>query len=293
MGITIMISLIVQGVLNMTFPIVLSHGVCRFDQLWSEALDVDNNDAEAKDLLHYFKGIRTMLMKKGYHVYHSKVPWAAGVDERASALRDSVGRFLRASGTAKINIIAHSMGGLDARHMLFNDRNSGKIHEKIASVTTISTPHWGSPFADLGVREVGRAISFCSYLGIDIKAFEDLTVAACRRFNQQQAVIDFERACEATMRFQTYACKQDFLGVFGPLKFPYYYIERQEGDNDGLVSMQSAKWKDRHFKATLDNTDHLNALGWWDVGQIFARENEKELLARIHGVYAEIAGELP
>ena len=277
----------------MTFPIILAHGVCRFDQLWSEALDVDNSDDETKDLLHYFKGIRTMLMKKGRQVYHSKVPWAAGVDDRATALRDNVARFLRDSGAAKINIIAHSMGGLDARHMLFNDRHSGKIHERVASLTTISTPHWGSPFADAGVREVGSALAFCNALGMDIKAFEDLTVASCRRFNQRQAVIDFEQACEATIRFQTYACKQDFLGIFGPLKLPYYYIEKQEGDNDGLVSVQSAKWKDRHYKGVLDNTDHLNALGWWDIGQILVRESDKALLARIHGVYAKIADMLP
>jgi triacylglycerol lipase len=208
-------------------------------------------------------------------------------------LRDNVARFLRDSGAAKINIIAHSMGGLDARHMFFNDRHAGKIHERVASLTTISTPHWGTPFADAGVREAGTAIAFCSSLGMDIKAFEDLTVAACRRFNQQQAVIDFERACEETIRFQTYACKQDFLGVFGPLKFPYYYIEKQEGDNDGLVPVQSAKWKDRYYRGVLDHTDHLNALGWWDIGQIFVRETGRALLARIHDVYAEIAVRLP
>ena len=50
----------------MTYPIVLAHGVCRFDQLWSDVFDVNNSDDEEKDQRHYFKGIRTMLLKKGY-----------------------------------------------------------------------------------------------------------------------------------------------------------------------------------------------------------------------------------
>lgn len=277
----------------MTFPIVLSHGVCRFDRLWSDALGLDNSDDEAKDLLHYFKGIRTMLIKKGFQVFHAKVPWAASVDERAKELRANVKRILHASGAAKINIVAHSMGGLDARRMLFNDRHTGKIHNCIASLTTISTPHWGSPFADWGIRNLGDAISIAASLGLDIKAFNDLTVAECTRFNQQQAVIDFEHDCEVSIRFQTYACRQEFISIFGPLKLPFYYIQKQEGDNDGLVSVQSAKWRDRYFKRTLENTDHFNALGWWDLDQIFARENEKDLITRIHGVYAEIARGLP
>jgi hypothetical protein len=32
------------GGVTMTYPIVLAHGVCRFDVLWNESLDVDNND---------------------------------------------------------------------------------------------------------------------------------------------------------------------------------------------------------------------------------------------------------
>jgi hypothetical protein len=40
----------------MTFPIVLAHGVCRFDILWNESLAVDNNDDPKIDRLHYFRG---------------------------------------------------------------------------------------------------------------------------------------------------------------------------------------------------------------------------------------------
>ena len=277
----------------MTLPIVLSHGVCRFDQLWNDALGMDNNDNETMDSLHYFKGIRTMLKKKGFQVYHAKVPWAAKVDERAEALRTDIEQILRNTGAAAINIVAHSMGGLDSRRMLFNDRNAGRIHQRVASLTTISTPHWGSSFADWGIRNLGGVITLAHSLGLNIEAFKDLTVAECSRYNHQQAVVEFEKACEQTLKFQTYACRQDFMGIFAPLKLPFYYIEKEEGDNDGLVSVKSARWRDRYFQGILEKTDHINALGWWEADQIFVGESEKDLLTRIHGVYAEIARNLP
>ena len=74
----------------MTFPIVLAHGVCRFDILWNESLAVDNNADPRIDRLHYFRGIRTMLKDKGYDVYHSAVAWAADVDHRAEDLKQNI-----------------------------------------------------------------------------------------------------------------------------------------------------------------------------------------------------------
>ena len=77
----------------MTYPIVLAHGVCRFDILWNDSLNVDNNDDPEIDKLHYFKGIRTMLNDKGYVAYHSNVSWAAGVDTRAEDLKKNHKNF--------------------------------------------------------------------------------------------------------------------------------------------------------------------------------------------------------
>jgi hypothetical protein len=40
----------------MAIPIVLAHGVCRFDHIWRDVLKIDNSDDEEQDNLHYFKG---------------------------------------------------------------------------------------------------------------------------------------------------------------------------------------------------------------------------------------------
>ena len=277
----------------MTYPIVLAHGVCRFDILWNESLDVDNNDDPKIDLLNYFRGIRTMLMQKGFTAFHSKVAWAADVDSRAADLKKEVLKILAQSNGEKVNIIAHSMGGLDARHMMFNDRNNGKIHERVASLTTISTPHWGSPFADWGLKNLSSIPTALKSIGLDVRAFEDLQTSKCRAFNENPAVVEFESNCESTIQFQTYAGKQNFWGIFNLLKGPARIIEDKEGDNDGLVSVTSAKWKEDYFKGTLKKTDHLNELGWWDISQLMDNESQDQLLERIHKFYAEVAAGLP
>lgn len=277
----------------MSYPIVLAHGVCRFDIVWSDALKIDNTNDEKLDQLHYFKGLRTFLIKNGFKAYHSSVSWAEGVKIRAAELRENVIRILEKEGAEKVNIIAHSMGGLDTRHMLFDFRNTDRLHEKVASLTTISTPHWGSPFADWGTDNLPHVIPIAQKLGLFLNGLNDLRTDKCSQFNNDPDVMEFEKACEDNILFQTFAGKQDYLGVFDALKLPYYIIEKVEGENDGLVSVKSAKWKNRFFKGFIENADHLNELGWWDTCQIFELEFKDQLLKRIHDFYLKIARELP
>jgi triacylglycerol lipase len=277
----------------MSYPIVLAHGVCRFDKVWCDALGIDNNNDPKLDQLHYFKGLRTALGNHGFSAFHSNVSWASDVDTRARELKSNITQILEKTDAEKVNIIAHSMGGLDARHMLFNYRNSEAIHERVASLTTISTPHEGSPFADWGTDNLPYVIPVAQKLGLALNAFNDLRTDRCCDFNNNPEVIDFELACEKKIRFQTVAGVQKFWGVLDVLKLSYYIIEKEQGDNDGLVSTKSAKWRERYFRGFIQNADHLNELGWWDPAQIYAFESETQLLKRIHAFYLKIAQELP
>ena len=277
----------------MTFPIILAHGVCRFDKLSNDILKLDNNDDPKLDMLHYFRGIRTMLKTNGFCVYHSNVSWAADVKTRAEDLRKNIEDVLRKENALKVNIIAHSMGGLDCRHMMFDGRNSSKIHERIASLTTISTPHEGTPFADWGTDHLPLVIKTAQGLGLDLKAFEDLRTDRCIAFNRSPEVIAFEEEAGKNTLFQSYAGKQNFWGIFDALKLPYYIIEKREGDNDGLVSVRSATWRSDYFRGVIDETDHLNELGWWEPAQLFSGEDDNQLLTRIHKFYLDIAKGLP
>jgi triacylglycerol lipase len=277
----------------MTYPIVLAHGVCRFDVLWNKMFSVDNCEGNKKDQFGYFRGVRTMLAAKGYAAFHSNVAWAARVDHRADHLKTEISRILHDTGAPKINIIAHSMGGLDARHMMFNDRNGGKIHHRIASLTTISTPHWGSSFADWGLNKLAFIPAILKHIGLDLSGLHDLMTDACRDYNLQPEVKEFETQCRTDILFQTYAGVKDFRGVCAPLKLSYKIIEKKEGENDGLVSVQSAKWDEAYFKGRIEQTDHLNELGWWDIENLAAGGGPDALIERIHRFYAQVAAELP
>ena len=234
-----------------------------------------------------------MLMAHGYTVYHTRVGWASGVDMRANDLKQALRRILDKTGARKINIIAHSMGGLDARHMMFHDRNETKIHRSIASLTTISTPHEGSPFADWGLTYLPRLPETLLRIGLNVNGLADLRTEDCKRFNNDPAVIAFEAECESQIQFRTYAGTQSFWGVFSLLKGAFKIIQSKEGENDGLVSVRSARWRNRYFQTVINETDHLNEIGWWDLDQLLIGESPRAFRSRIHALYQRIASQLP
>lgn len=276
----------------MTYPIILAHGVARFDAGWNKLIQLDNQDSPFLDYFHYFRGIRTLLIEQGFPVYHSSVPWAESVDKRAEQLRKNVKNVLKQTGAAKVNIVAHSMGGLDARHMLFNDRKRGEIHKKIASITTIGTPHNGTSFADRGISEHGELIEILKRLSLNIEGFRDLTRTACSTFNQNPEVKAFEDKLEKHIEFRAYAGSASLKNVLILLRKAYKIIKEEEGENDGLVSVDSALWERAIHKEIWQKTDHLNELAWWDFEQA-GTEGILTLTKRIHDKYLEIARQLP
>lgn len=263
-----------------TYPIILAHGIARFDILSQQLFDIDNSDPD--DGLHYFRNIRTHLQSHGFYVHHTNVEWAGGVDVRSRSLKRQIEGVLDDDGLAaeKVHIIAHSMGGLDARHMLYDNRQDG-FHAKIASLTTIATPHRGSPAADSIVAKVGGLLKG---LGLGDGA-HDLTTRACNRFNEEAG--DWESECG--VRFRAYAGKQEFLYIFAPLKLTWPVVYEREGDNDGLVSVESAMWREEYFVSPVLDGDHFNLCGWWDPAESLRGLSPVKLETKIKAVYLSIA----
>ena len=277
-----------------TYPIVLAHGIARFDALLR---NLAQDEDAADDGTHYFRRIRSTLQAAGFTVEHSAVPWAAAVGVRAAALKGEVERVLAKTGAPKVHIVAHSMGGLDARHMLF-EHQGDRMHQKVASLSTIGTPHWGTSFADWGMTHAALLFALLDAWGItQLDGVKDLTTGACARFNEEAAA--FESGCGVT--FQTYAGAQDVSRVFAPLQVSWHIIKVHEGDNDGLVPVPSAQWRSEYFQAPVLDADHLNEIGWWEPGDLHRPifppgpplgETRAQLEGRIRGFYVDLARRL-
>src|SRR5262249_54237488 len=115
----------------------------------------------------------------GNRVLLPQLSLTSGVEERAGQLRDFLAREARGE---PVHLIAHSMGGLDSRYLI----SKLNMAPRILSLTTIGTPHRGSPFADWGVRHLERIVRpLLDWFGIPQQAFYDLTTAKCRAFNEE------------------------------------------------------------------------------------------------------------
>ncbi|KAG2340194.1 alpha/beta-hydrolase [Suillus weaverae] len=117
------------------FPIVLCHGLYGFD--------VRGPAAFPSLRMHYWANVLNILKKKvGADVIVTAVPGTGSIASRAENLDRLLQEKARGRG---VNFMAHSMGGLDCRHLITHVEPSEYTP---LSLTTISTPHRGSPFMD-------------------------------------------------------------------------------------------------------------------------------------------------
>lgn len=150
----------------------------------------------------------------------------------------------------------HSMGGLDSRYIAscIKDRTF-----KVASVTTIATPHRGSPFASyllydmIGRQRLPTLLNLVKTVGIpgEGRAFENLTTERMKEFNE---------LCKDAKDTKYYSWGAAFRpGVFNEFRWPWAVVWEKEGHNDGLVSVSSSEWG--KYRGTLKGS-HIEIIGW-------------------------------
>jgi len=113
-------------------PIVLMHGMGGFDSAFF-------------NLVNYFQGVEENLINQGYNVHTTEVAMFNDSTYRGNEVESQLMEILETTGARKIDIIAHSQGGLDARYFI-----STKGHgADVAVVAMLATPHKGSIVADV------------------------------------------------------------------------------------------------------------------------------------------------
>ncbi len=222
---------------GLRYPVVLVHGILGFDEIrlfgWKRT---------------YFVGIGQHLADMGVAVHQARLPPMASVPDRAARLVE----FINQIDSPRVNVIAHSMGGIDARYAIAK-LGAG---EKVASLVTIGTPHRGTPLADLG--QIGPALTaraLIKKLGLPSDSLDWLTPDQMSSFNLQHLddprVVYASVVCRAGQR----------LWSRNPLLIASHaYVKQRAGTNDGLVPAWSQRWGNILCEV---QADHWAQIGWF------------------------------
>ncbi|SCW03089.1 LAFE_0G02696g1_1 [Lachancea fermentati] len=263
--------------------------------------DDDTYEPATKSLLEieYWIGIKQALEAKGCTVLTAKVSSFGSIEERAHELNSFIEketRKLRKSATAeevynspdsnsrnlseeriKVNLIAHSMGGLDCRYLISRIPNK---NFEVASLTTVCTPHKGSEMADYVInlfKEIRKGLPIDSSVKLLPPAFYQLTTYYMKHFN------DITPDDPNVSYFSYGACfKPKWFNVFYT-SWRIIYNATHGEPNDGMVSVKSSKWG--KYLGTLQNTDHLDIINWKNVLQ-------QEMAIKLSGSSEEVQKKL-
>ncbi len=255
------------------YPIVLIHGVFFRDSR----------------LFNYWGRIPRTLASHGATIHYGQHQSALSVKESARELTARIKLIVDRSGCERVNIIAHSKGGLDCRYAI----SEFGLAPYVASLTTVNTPHRGCLFADklLGAvpekvkNRVAQAYNTSLYaLGDEnpdfLAAVSDLTAEACEARN---AVLTFPEGiyAQSVGSVMSHARKGQF-----PLNLSYRYVKQFDGENDGLVGESSFAWGEKY---TLLRTEGKRGISHGDVIDL-NRENIRDFDVR--DFYTELVHDL-
>jgi triacylglycerol lipase len=206
--------------------VVLAHGILGFDEV-----------VFAGRRHRYFRNISERLAAPGADFHRPGLPPRAPVPVRAEKLV----ALLRELPGERINVIAHSMGGLDARYAI----TRLGLAERVASLVTIGTPHRGTPLANLRLSRMAARL-------FGLAALNDLTPRALERFNREVPDAD-------GVAYFSVVASTGLLHT-NPLLWPaHLYLSARCGPNDGIVPASSQRWGKvlREVEA-----DHWAQVGW-------------------------------
>ncbi|MBP5519293.1 MAG: hypothetical protein J6X84_01760 [Treponema sp.] len=212
------------------YPIIMIHGVF------------------FRDFKHfnYWGRIPQELETNGAKIFYGNHESATPIDKAGEELAARIKMILKETGAEKVNIIAHSKGGLDCRYMI----SKCNMENYVASLTTINTPHRGCIFPeylmDKKIPENTQKVIAKTYNKILRKmgdkkpdfmsSVKDLTQSACLRFNQEikDSPLVYYQSVGSIMKSKKSA-------PF-PLNFSYDLVYKFDGRNDGLVGEKSFEW---------------------------------------------------
>lgn len=205
--------------------------------------------------LNYWGRIPDELRTNGATVYYGEHSSALAVEDSAVELKNRIEKIMEATGAEKFNIIAHSKGGLDCRYAI---KHLG-LDKYTASLTTVSTPHRGCPYATKFLKKIPKFIqkSWSKTYNTTLYQLGDPEPDFMAGVNCLT-----DKSCAEMFDPDDYP-KEIFCQSIGtvlkkwwhapfPLNIACAIVKHYDGINDGLVPLDSFKWGEKYTLLTLN-----------------------------------------
>lgn len=229
------------------YPLLMVHGVF--------FRDIDN--------LNYWGRIPNALIKNGAKIYYGNHASASSIEDSAKELTARIKEIVTDTGAQKVNIIAHSKGGLDCRYAI----DFCGAGDYVASLTTINTPHRGAAISDYILNKTNdkfkekvakvynRAFKRLGDENPDfMSAVYDLTTKRCLelepKLNDAESELESEKNLKIFCQSVGSKLNKATGGKF-PLNLTYNMAKNLDGMNDGLVCDNSFKWGEKYTFLTV------------------------------------------
>jgi triacylglycerol lipase len=206
------------------------------------------------------------MLMRGHNVlaFAPNIVSYAKIETRATRWMRLILKVKKQIKAEKLNIVAHSMGGLDMRYAL--DKLDAAPH--VSSFTTVSTPHHGTSLAELALSTPGairdKIGGFLDWIGdrVDPSTKSD-ALGSARQLTRYHVREVFNPAIFNAPDVPYYSYSSAVgKGTRHPIKvisrYQNNHIFEQEGLNDGMVSVESAKWGEHIKTVNLSHLEQMN-----------------------------------
>jgi len=243
--------------------------------------------------LSYWGRIPKTLEEHGAVIDYGYQDASGSIEENALQIQKQLEIILEKYQVEKVNIIAHSKGGLEARYLV----STLKEQDHVASITTLATPHHGSKTVDILLKTPKWIIKIgCAVANLFFRILGDKRPDTCssihsfqtknaEKFNQDNKDVE-------GIYYQSYAfiMKHFYSDIF--IWFPSLVVSILDGKNDGLLTPESVQWGE--FKGVIaGNTNRgISHLDEVDFRRRRLSKKEGKGIRDIIDLYIQIVNDL-
>ena len=227
----------------------------------------------------YFHGLSRILRNAGNSVFIVNLTSWHTIEHRANQLKQQIEKAF--PDDKKVNLIGHSMGGLDARYLT----SQLGFADRIASVTTIGTPNRGTIMGDIAAGLLPDS----AFLGATkLLKFMDSTSIALKQITRQHCTGDLALLTPNMPQVAYFSATSAISKPVITSSLPIFWIPHRilsalEGENDGFVSVESAQWGEHICTYAGDH--------YAQIGQFLGRSRGMDYVQFYHDIFKRLKKE--